>query len=1000
MRKFVCILIAAILALSGTLPVFSEEEATGEGMQKLQEVEYVEGEALVKVRTSVEKSRTRLFAGGSFEVETLMDVSAFDTSNSADGEVGENEKRNAERHHEAEAQSEALLLQNAQILTEEKILLVKSDTMSTEELIATLEQRPEVEYAEPNYIFQLASLPGDPHLSKQWYVHDGVDKGASKAVTVWEKSSIGDTAAGKEPVVAIVDSGIDYTHDDLKDVLWKSGKACGMDLTDPEDMDGDGPMDDNGHGTHVAGIIGAQHNTIGISGVSADVRLMALKISDSAGYYHVSAAVAAYSYMLEQQADGVNIIAANNSWGGYAYSRIMEEVFDVAGDNGIISIAASGNASIDHDTNLNYPEGGNRTMYLLVNASNKKGAAVWFSDYGLVDTDLYAPGEGMFSTTIENGEIPSDDDTPGYGYMDGTSAAAPVVTGAIALLYDYYDIEKKVNAVPEGQRAALQREALAEIRARIAGGVTRTEEMKSLCASGGYLDLEKAISSPYPVLDSLEQDGSTAVITGYFFGDAGTLEMDGKRLETNSWSQGEWGKSKITFTLPDGASEGLHEFKITNAADPDAGDGSAQYGRDKLWVEETAEAENGAFFETLMPPDHNALGIVYPQIESAYELAAYDGKIYLAQDGMYRDGGECLVILVYDEKSEEWSVMDVPSQNFDGEVQLTTGDDGLYFVENGLFMDQDTVKSRMQIFRKTGDGDFEAVGEPWEDDVTIYRSTVCDGRYIWMFGGADLREDGSLFPLAEILRFDTKTGEWKTSNISLKTSRYNAVAEIIDGKLIVTGGINRSGQLERTMEIIDLKTGEVTAGADLPEMDPSQEISMASGAYDGKLIITGMFDSKEHTADTYEYDLKTNTWQPLKQHLMDTKVFLLDGTVSGEYFYVYGITLDGGNKKNVFRRLQIRELSEAGELEPPDQEDPENAVGDAEEGDDGTDAQGGSSDKIEPNKVDEKDSADSRPTGLLNTGDPADILLWITLMTAALTAAVGAVSRDSRRQKR
>ncbi len=1004
MKRWICVFVAAALAFGGAFPAFAEEKAD-DAAPKLRKMEYVEGEALVKVTVPVQKSRTKLFAGGAFEVETLLDLSAFDGADSADDESGKAKKQDAEHQQEVAIRSNAAVLQNGFIsaqassedgsgtvkdgnaAAEEKILLVKSDTMTTAELMETLEQRPEVEYAEPNYLFQFAALTNDTYIERQWYMQkdsgeEKAEPGSAKAATIWESSSTGNISPDDIPVVAVIDSGVDYKHSDLKNMLWDDGAgSCGVDFSDPGDLDGDGPMDYYEHGTHVAGIIGAQHNNNeGISGMSKAVELMVLKISDDYGNFDSASAVEAYSYMLEKKEEGVNIIAANNSWGGYYYSRILEEIIDVAGDNGIISVAASGNESIDHDTNLNSPEGGDRTTFLLVNASDEKGEAADFSDYGLIDTDLYAQGMNIFSTVPEDAEK----ETPGYGYMKGTSVAASVVTGAVALLYDYYDAEK-LNDVQ-------QKEILKEIRARIAGGVTRTEEMKDLCASGGYLDLEKAVTNPYPVLDALEQNGSEAIIKGYFFGSTGTLEMDGKQVEVKSWSDRE-----LVFTLPGGTREGLHEFKITDKSKQEYG--TTQYGRDKLWVEAVREIPSGDFFEALTPPDFDDLGVIHPVEEISYEMAACDGKLYVMQKGLHMEGGEADVILVYDVESKEWNVITVEGVKTGADVslKLVTSGDGVYLVESSLY----GLSTQMRVFKKTEEDTFELVGDAFDNDWSDGYSMTCDGRYIWIAGGQYLdRETWGIAPDTRILRFDTKTGKWEKTTLSLKTARYNAAAEVIDGKLIVIGGINAAGQVERSTEIIDLKTGEAMIGASLPEVDETQEISFATGVYDGKLLVSGFFSAEDGQVDTYVYDWVSDTWSPLKQRIIGTKMFLMDGAVSGDYFYVYGITLDGGSKKEVFRRLRLTEppseeeemIDETVDEEAGDEEGVEDMSGDGE--DDNGDV--GEEERKKPNGKNSGSQTNKR----LNTGDASDILSWLTLMTAALTATVGVAFLGARRQKR
>lgn len=243
------------------------------------------------------------------------------------------------------------------------------------------------------------------------------------------------TEGSSNIVVGVIDSGIAYTHPDLRDNIWtneaeKNGRP-GVDddgngyIDDVYGYDfyNDRPngFDDNGHGTHVAGTIGAPKNSIGVRGVSPRVKLMPLKFLGASGSGDTADAIRAIDYAIAQ---GVKILS--NSWGGGGYSKLLDQAVQRAVSAGIIFVAAAGNGGYDgigddNDVMPNYPS--NYPNVLAVGSSDRYDSRSSFSNYGRASVQIFAPGSDIYST------YPGD----AYRTMSGTSMATPQVSGALAL---------------------------------------------------------------------------------------------------------------------------------------------------------------------------------------------------------------------------------------------------------------------------------------------------------------------------------------------------------------------------------------------------------------------------------------------------------------------------------------------------------------------------------------------------------------------------------------
>ncbi len=294
--------------------------------------------------------------------------------------------------------------------------------------LSALQYEDDIEYAEPDLLYVADRvIPNDPSFANLW----GLEM--IRAPEAWRV-----TSGSSEIVVAVIDTGIDYTHPDLQSNIWVNAGEIPDNLRDD---DGNGyvddvygynaiaplrpPMDDHRHGTHVAGTIGAVgDNQIGIVGVNWRVKIMALKFLDRDGSGYLSDALEAIDYILTMKRRGVNIRIVNASWGADTYSRALEEAIQRLQNEGILFVAAAGNGSTNAKQYPAAYEG-----VLSVAAVDQSGDLAYFSNYGDW-VDLAAPGRAILST------VPGG----GYASFSGTSMATPHVVGVAALALSVRDV--------------------------------------------------------------------------------------------------------------------------------------------------------------------------------------------------------------------------------------------------------------------------------------------------------------------------------------------------------------------------------------------------------------------------------------------------------------------------------------------------------------------------------------------------------------------------------
>lgn len=309
------------------------------------------------------------------------------------------------------------------------VITFDSNKHSLEEMLEKLNNDFYVEYAEPNYSVKVKGTPvEEPYYNSQWSLKNTITKGLDINIEpVWK------TLTGSPKViVGVIDSGVDYNHKDLKDNIWtntieipnngidddKNGYIddyVGWDFVNGDNS----PEDDNGHGTHVSGIIAAENNGTGIVGVSPDVKVMALKAGDKEGKIYTDSAIEAIEYGVKK---GVKIF--NLSYGGNDYSQSEYETMKNAN---ALFICAAGNEISNNDLIQHYPSNYNIPNIITVASFDRMGKLSYFSNYGQNTVDIAAPGSDIYSTLPKNA----------YGFMGGTSMAAPHVSGVAALLLSY-----------------------------------------------------------------------------------------------------------------------------------------------------------------------------------------------------------------------------------------------------------------------------------------------------------------------------------------------------------------------------------------------------------------------------------------------------------------------------------------------------------------------------------------------------------------------------------
>ena len=352
----------------------------------------------------------------------------------------------------------------------------KVSGMSAKEAIERLKSHQAIEYVEPDYRVSIAATPNDPRFEDLWGLNNEGQTGGTADADIDAPEAWSISTGSRDVVVGVIDTGVDYSHPDLAANVWvNSGEIAG----DGIDNDGNGyvddvhginaitdagdPMDDEGHGTHVSGTIGASgNNGVGIVGVNHDVSIAGCKFLAADGTGSTSGAIKCIDYMVGLKNSGVNLRVLNNSWGGGGYSQALADAITASEEADILFVAAAGNDAVDNDVNPHYPSNYENDNVLSIASTDSRDNMSGFSQWGLTSVDMGAPGSAILST------IPGG----GYASYSGTSMATPHVAGAAALVLsvnpDLTTLELKELLMSSGDaNAALNGKTVAGTRLNI-----------------------------------------------------------------------------------------------------------------------------------------------------------------------------------------------------------------------------------------------------------------------------------------------------------------------------------------------------------------------------------------------------------------------------------------------------------------------------------------------------------------------------------------------------
>jgi subtilisin family serine protease len=331
-------------------------------------------------------------------------------------------------------------------LTRIQAKLERISGISVTDAVTRYSDSDAVEFIEPNYIVSAEEVPNDPRFPDLWGLQNtgqtgGIAGADISAVSAWDVFT-----GSPNVVVGIIDTGVDYLHPDLASNIYVNVNEIPSNGIDDDhngfidDVHGwdfrnndNDPMDDAGHGTHVAGTIGAVgNNGIGVAGVNWKVRIMPLKFLGADGFGTTADAVSCVEY-----ATMMGVRLTSNSWGGGGFSEALRQAIADAGAAGILFVAAAGNSGTDNDLVPHYPSSYGEPNIVAVAATDDHDRLAGFSCFGATSVDLAAPGVHILST------IPGGS----YAYLDGTSMATPHVSGTLALIFGRFPAVSGADAV-------------------------------------------------------------------------------------------------------------------------------------------------------------------------------------------------------------------------------------------------------------------------------------------------------------------------------------------------------------------------------------------------------------------------------------------------------------------------------------------------------------------------------------------------------------------------
>lgn len=456
------------------------------------------------------------------------------------------------------------------VIPNQNIVVIKRPVFEIQSnVVKYIAQHPDVEIIEPNFIYRISKTPNDPMLGQLWGLKNigqpdsqkrdgvaGVDIGAEAA---WEIQT-----GSRDVIVAVIDTGVDYNHPDLKDNMWTNepelkGQAgvdddgngivddiYGASFVTATAPTGD-PLDDHGHGSHCSGTIGAKGDDgKGIVGVAWNVRIMGVKFLSANGSGSLEGALKAIDYATSK---GAKVLS--NSWGGGGYSETLKQAIERSNTAGALFVAAAGNESNNNDSKPTYPATYDVPNVISVAAIDNRGQIASFSNYGQTKVHVGAPGVNVYSS-VKNGR---------YDSWSGTSMAAPHVSGMAALLASN---EPTLTGIQMKERIMATSKPLSGLRGKAKAGLadayamlTNTTPPPDANDPVNWQTVALSISSPHPYTEKAALEWEVRVpgakqIALYFekfdtereYDKVELFDAAGKKVATIS------GRSDETFTTP------------------------------------------------------------------------------------------------------------------------------------------------------------------------------------------------------------------------------------------------------------------------------------------------------------------------------------------------------------------------------------------------------------------------------------------------------------------
>ncbi|KYG66739.1 subtilase [Bdellovibrio bacteriovorus] len=483
------------------------------------------------------------------------------------------------------------------VIPNQNIIVIKRPMFEIQStVVKSLSEHPDVDIIEPNFIYRISKTPNDPMLGQLWGMKNigqpdsqkkdgiaGMDINAEKA---WDIQT-----GSRDVIVAVIDTGVDFNHPDLKDNMWTNE----AELKGQAGVDDDGngivddiygasfvnanaptgnPLDDHGHGTHCSGTIGAKGDDgKGIVGVAWNVRIMGVKFLSASGSGSLDGALKAIDYATSK---GAKVLS--NSWGGGGYSETLKQAIERSNAAGAIFVAAAGNESNNNDSSPTYPATYDVPNVLSVAAVDNRGQIASFSNYGKTKVHVGAPGVNVYSS-VKGGT---------YDSWSGTSMAAPHVSGMAALLASN---EPTLTGVQMKDRILATSRPIAGLRGKAKGGMadawamlTNTTPPPDANDPINWQTVAVSVSSPHPYKEKSSMEFEVRVpgakqVALYFekfdtereYDKVELFDANGKKVATMSGKNddsfatpvdGEY--VKIKFTSDDSVNR--YGFDITKAA--------------------------------------------------------------------------------------------------------------------------------------------------------------------------------------------------------------------------------------------------------------------------------------------------------------------------------------------------------------------------------------------------------------------------------------------------